>query len=89
MSDEELHEPEMTAAQMLREFEDRILGESASRINGQIERGHGSKYQKMEPEQRQHHDALMRLVAAEDRMTTAKAELAAAMTAHAEAKARV
>lgn len=79
-------EVDLTAAERLRAFEDRILGEDVVRLDGHVERGHGSKFQRMTAEQKAAHAALVHLVGAEDRMTKAIAEHAAA-TRHLE-KAR-
>ena len=82
----ERHESEMTVVQRLRAFEDEHLGADAVRINGEFERGHGSRYSKMKPSHRAHHDALVELVAAEKAHVDAGATEAAA---HARLKAAI
>ncbi len=79
-------EAEMTMTQRLRAFEDKHLGEDAVRINGELERGHGSRYSKMSPAHRAHHDALVELVAAEKAHVDAGVAEAAA---HARLKAAI
>lgn len=80
----ELSEPP-PAASRLRAFEDKHLGKDASRIMGQIERGHGSPFQLMhrnKPELAKHHAALERLVKAEHALSEANAALSAARIEH-------
>lgn len=78
----------LTAAERLRFFEDETLGHDAVRINGRVERGSGSWFQtKLTPEQRAHHAALEKLIETEQRVAAAKAALAQAEVAHAQAAA--
>lgn len=82
-------EPE-TAKTRLRAFEDEMLGAEATRINGEIEKGHGSHFKVMMTEaQRHHHAALEHLVAAEGKLAHASAHLAQAEADHEKAKADV
>lgn len=73
---------EVPAAERLRAFEDEMFGKDAVRINGQVERGSGSRFQLMTPGQRRHYEALEALRPAEVRLADATAELTAAETAH-------
>lgn len=73
---------EIPAAERLRAFEDELFGKEAVRINGQVERGSGSRFQLMTPGQRRHYEALEALRPAEVRLAEASAELIAAETAH-------
>lgn len=72
--------PEVSpAAERLRAFEDERLGKDIHRIDDKVERGHGSLYQtKLTDKDRAHHAALERLVAAEEKLATAKAATAIA-----------
>lgn len=73
---------DLTAAQKLRAFEDEHLGKDAVRIDGDLERGAGSRFQAMTDDQRAQHKALENLVAAEKKMADAIAALATAQAAH-------
>lgn len=77
------------AAALLRSFEDEHLGEDAVRIEGQIERGHGSKFKAMTPQKQAEHGALEQLVAAEKRVADAQTALASATAAHDAALAKL
>lgn len=69
-------EPEpKTGAELLRAFEDAHMGEDVPRVDGKVERGHGSKFQQMKPHHRVRHAAIERLVQAEDDLVKATAEL--------------
>ena len=72
----------VTAADKLREFEDKTFGKDAPRINGELERGVGSPYSRMTPEQKRHYESLEHLVKAEKKVADASAELDAAKTKH-------
>lgn len=90
MSDETIHEEvvhdePVAAKARLRAFEDDVLGKDAGRINGEVERGVGSPFAAMTPQQKAHHAALEQLVAAENGMADASAKLASAEAAHAAA----
>lgn len=78
-------EPEMTAAQMLRSFEDEHLGKDVPRVEGKVEHGHGSKLRKLEAHLRAHHDLLVKFAQAEEEMSTTAAAHSQAMIKHAEA----
>lgn len=77
---------EMPAHERLRRFEDAVLGKNVPRVNGHIERGHGSGFANMQQEHRAHHDALVELVAAEKAHTDAGA---AETAAHARLEAAI
>lgn len=74
-ADAEDRAAQSNAAELLRAFEDDKLGEDAVRINGQIERGHGSKFRDLSEEDQAKYGAIEKLVAAEQ-------ALADATTAH-------
>lgn len=76
-----VNEPLDTAPGRLRTFEDDKLGPDAVRINGQIERGYGSKFRDLSPEDQAHYAALERLVEAEQKLADARAALAVAESA--------
>lgn len=81
-----------TGAEKLRAFEDRHLGKNAVRINGEVERGHGSAFAlKMleSPELRREHAAIERLIDAEKHLAEAEGAVSTAKTAHESAKAAV
>ena len=88
MADEAVHEvaaepAELTAKDKLRAFEDEVLGKDTPRINGHIERGHGSLYSRhTSPEQKVHYAKLEHLVKAEDKLAHASAELSKAQSEH-------
>lgn len=67
------------ASDLLRAFEDEKLGPDAVRINGKIERGHGSKFRGLSEEDQAKYAALEKLVEAEQK-------LADATTAHRQAE---
>lgn len=77
---------EVTAHQKLRAFEDRHLGEDAVRINGEVERGHGSKFKTLSPDHHREYAALERLRDAEKALSDAAATLAQAQSAYDAAK---
>lgn len=79
---------ELTAKQKLRAFEDETFGKDCVRISGEIERGYGSPFKKMKPEQARHHAALEHLVTAEKHLSDASAAVAAANIAHDDALAK-
>jgi hypothetical protein len=72
----------VSAIEQLRAFEDQHFGEDPPRINGDIERGHGSRYAAMTPEHRAHLDALVALVAAEKELSDASLALSQAEAKH-------
>ena len=82
-------EPATDAAGRLRAFEDEVFGADTARIDGKVERGIGSYYQRMSDAERAHHQALEALVAAEQRLADAHAALVAADAAHEAAEERV
>lgn len=64
------------AHERLRAFEDEHLGKDAPRINGHIERGHGSLFEReLSPNQKAHYAKLELLVHTEKRMADAAAAL--------------
>ena len=72
----------VTAADKLREFEDKTFGKDAPRINGELERGVGSPYSRMTVQQKRHYESLEHLVKAEKKVADASAELEAAKIKH-------
>lgn len=74
-----------TAAEQLRAYEDEVLGADTPRINGQIERGIGSHYSRLTPDQHKRHHALEHLVSTEEHLDHARGALAAAEVAHKDA----
>ena len=80
--DPPLHDPD-TAAARLRAFEDEHLGKDAVRLAGdRVERGSGSLYQRMTPEQRKAHAALEKTAETEQKLADARAALAIAENEH-------
>ncbi|MEO6781840.1 MAG: hypothetical protein ABI407_11465 [Bradyrhizobium sp.] len=84
------------ATKQLRAFEDSIVGAEARRINGQIERGRGSAFEKLSAADRARHAALERLIVLERTVETARVaadvaqtKLAAATQAHGSAAERL
>lgn len=75
----------MNARQKLRAFEDEHFGADCVRINGEVERGYGSKFKAMTPEHARHYAALENLTAAEKGVADATAAVEAANLAHDEA----
>lgn len=73
---------EPAAAQRLREFEDEHLGADAVRIRGQVERGHGSLFQRLSPEHQKAHAAIEKTVATEQKLADAHAALLTAEAEH-------
>jgi hypothetical protein len=71
-----------TARTRLRDFEHDMLGEDTPRIDGHIERGHGSMYARLTHEERAQHTALERLVAAEQKVADTSAALEKAKIDH-------
>ena len=72
----------VTAADKLREFEDKTFGKDAPRISGELERGVGSPYSRMTPHQKRHYESLEHLVKAEKKVADASAELETAKAKH-------
>ena len=60
------------ASQRLRAFEDERFGSDEFRLNGEIQKGHGSKWRTLTNEQRAYHASLERLVAAERHFSVAQ-----------------
>jgi hypothetical protein len=75
----------VTAASKLRAFEDEHLGKDATRINGELERGVGSRWAGLGSHKKAHHAALEKLVKAEQGVADASAALDAAESGHAAA----
>lgn len=71
-----------TAAAKLRAFEDKHLGKDATRINGEVERGVGSRFKAMTPEQHAEYAALEALVKAETDIADSSAKLDKAKQDH-------
>lgn len=78
-----------SAEARLRAFEDDRLGEDAPRHAGKLEQGHGSLFKRLSDEDQAHHAALAALKEFEQRVADARAELAEAEAACAEAEKRV
>jgi hypothetical protein len=79
-----------TAAAKLRAFEDKYLGKKAVRSkDGHVEKGYGSPFKAMTPEQHAEHAALEKLVEAEAKVDEANIELSTAKAALESAKAAV
>jgi len=74
--------PVDTAKTRLRAFEDATFGRDAPRIAGEVERGVGSPFARMNPVQKAHHAALEQMVIAEQRHADAVAALESAKVAH-------
>jgi hypothetical protein len=89
------HEPEpgavenTPASQTLADLELELFGPNPVRLHGRIERGSGSPYQALLPEQRAHYDAVEKLVEAEDALVKAEEHAAAAALKVEEQKARI
>lgn len=76
-----------SAAQRLREFEDEHLGPDAPRVDGKIERGHGSLFSRMTDAHKARHTKLEHLHQAEGDLAQAASKLSEAQAAHAQAVA--
>lgn len=74
--------PEVSARDKIRAFEDRNLGENAVRINGEVEKGHGSLFKELSPQHHRHYADLEKLAAAETALTEAGAALGQAQAAY-------
>lgn len=81
MADDNLTE----AQQRLREFEHETFGADAPRIDGHLERGHGSLIQRAGDAHRKAHDALLHVVHTETAVEAARAKLNEVEDAHAKA----
>lgn len=79
-------EPEGSAVDRLRAFEDKHFGKDAVRINDRIERGSGSPYQMAHPSVREQHVKLEKLIQAEQKLAVAHAALIQADTEHEQAQ---
>lgn len=77
------------AAQRIRAFEDEHLGPDVVRINGEVEKGHGSLFKTLSPDKHRVYAALQRLHVAEAGLTAAESNLAVAQSDHAAATADV
>lgn len=82
-------EAPLTAAERLYAFEVEHFGQDCVRIDGLVERGSGSPWQKMSDEEKAQYAALERLVAAEQRVGDARAALVVAEMECAEAEIAV
>lgn len=72
----------VSAAARLRAFEDATFGDDAVRLHGHVEKGFGSKFKAMKPEQHRHYAALEKLVAAEHKLAESHTALIDAEKAH-------
>lgn len=79
-------EPQGSAVDRLRAFEDKHFGEKAVRINGRIERGSGSPYQMAHPAVREQHARIEKLIEAEQKLAVAHTALIQADTEHEQAE---
>lgn len=79
----------MNPHEKLRAFEDRVLGADATRIEGKVERGHGSRYRAMNDAEKTEHTALEQLIEAELKLQQATTALGEAQAHHAAVSARV
>lgn len=79
----------LTAKDRLRAFEDEHFGPDAVRVNGEIERGHGSPFAEMDERQHRQYAAIELLIAAEQRLADSTAALASAEAEHEAAMARL
>lgn len=78
-----------SASARLRAFEDERFGPEAVRIEGKVERGHGSPFAVMSDEDKARYAALERLVETEQALADAHAALIAAQEAHEAAEAAI
>lgn len=91
----ELAEPEpvvvepASAADRQRAFEDEFIGKSEPRIDGKVQRGHGSKHSLLPQDVRTHHHALEQAVEAEKKLGEAQAGLSKAEAELETAESRV
>lgn len=74
-----------SAEQRLRAFEDEHLGEDAPRHAGQVEKGHGSLFQRLSPEHRKAHGLIEKTAETEHKLNEARGKLAQAEADHAQA----
>jgi hypothetical protein len=79
---EQAHADDPSADERLRAFEDKVLGKDVPRVDGKVERGHGSKYMRMTAEHKTAHAILERLCAAEHAVTAATRAMAQAKAEH-------
>lgn len=70
----------------LRAFEDEHFGKDAARVDGHVEDGFGSLYERASDDVRKRHAALKDLIAAEAALAAAKAALAEAQARYGEAE---
>ena len=70
--------PPRSAKDRLRAFEDKHLGHDVQRIDGVIERGHGSAFKALPAEKQAEYVAIEKLVEAEAKVASASADLEAA-----------
>lgn len=73
---------QVPAKDRLRAFEDEVMGADAPRVNGHIERGHGSLFGRLSAEHKAHHARLEHLVTAEQKLADASVKLAEAQAEH-------
>jgi len=80
---------DQTASARMRAFEDAHFGKDAVRINGLIERGHGSAFTALDPAAKNQYAAIERFRDAEIALGVAEGDLSIAQAAHATATAAV
>lgn len=73
---------EVPAAARLRAFEDANMGPDAPRINGGVERGHGSLYSRLTDQQKAEHAGIEKLIGTEQKLAEAHAALIQAEADH-------
>jgi hypothetical protein len=66
----------------LRAYEDHLFGKDAVRINGNVERGYGSKFKEMTAPQARHYAALEKAIIAEQKLADAHSALIGAEASH-------
>jgi hypothetical protein len=72
---------EASAAEQLAKLEDKLFGDRCGRVDGKIERGSGSLFQRLSPEDKATYEALEAQVEAEVQLAAAQAQVSAAQAA--------
>jgi hypothetical protein len=78
---EVLYPAETSAAEQLAQLEDKLFGDRCGRVDGKIERGSGSLFQRLSPEDKATYEALEAQVEAEVQLAAAQAQVSAAQVA--------
>jgi hypothetical protein len=84
----EASQAETSAAERLAALEEKLFGDRAARVNGKIERGHGSLFRRLSADEQRHYLALDAEVEAEAKVALARTALTLAENALAAAEAR-